>query len=116
MPELTDEAVSKAASMLERHREQLFSKRSLSVAELERDLRSVWSTGYQELKRLMIGLAEHGRYQEVAAYYMEHANASGVVTEFQAPLAKLYGVKTYHYSPELELMRDQFWARAFAGT
>jgi hypothetical protein len=60
-------------------------------------------------------MARHGRFQEVAAYYMEHSNAPGPVREFKTALAAIYGVKSYDYAPDLELKRDQFWHRAFAG-
>jgi hypothetical protein len=66
------------------------------------------------MKRAWIELADNGRFQEVAAYFIEHSNAPGPVAEFKPVLARLYGVKSYDHDVEMELKRDQFWQRAFA--
>ena len=62
----------------------------------------------------MIGLLKHGRYQEVAAHYMETMNGNvGVVSEFQQPLADLYGVRSWYHSPDRDAKRAAYWAAAF---
>lgn len=109
-----DDMIRTVYPVLERYRTALFRSHGFDAGSLERELRDAWDTGYKDLKWLMCALAEHGRYQEVAAYYMEHSNAPGVVMEFQGPLAALYGVKSFHHSVDVELKKDQFWERAFA--
>lgn len=82
---------------------------------LERELRDLWGMGYQSLKDVMIDiLSNHAEYSHLAAYYMEHSNTPGVVTEFQSPLAKLYGLSSWSYDDAKEQKREEFWERAFA--
>ncbi len=115
MANLTPQRLTRAADILERYRSALFTGRKYDTGQFEHELRDLWTVGYQELKGIMIDLAGHGRFQEVAAYYMEHSNAPGVVSEFQRPLTELYGVRSYHHSPDFEEKKAAFWERAFAG-
>jgi hypothetical protein len=113
MTKLSDETLRLALPILERYRTVLLTSRRFDVGSFESELRGVWSIGYKTLKDFVIDMSEHGRFQEVAAYYMEHSNAPGVISEFKPCLARLYGLKTYHHSPDFELLKNQFWARAF---
>ena len=113
MPTLNDDMLQLACPILEKYRALLLQHRRFDAHAFEHELRHVWSNGYRSLKDFMKALAQHGRFQEVAAYYMEHSNAAGVVSEFKPCLAALYGVKSYNHDPDLELKRDQFWRRTF---
>ena len=112
MPSLNDDLLRIAAPILEKYRAQLFSHRRFDTHSFEHDLRECWGAGYRTMKDYVVAMSGHGRFQEVAAYYMEHSAAPGVVTEFQPHLAVLYGVKYYH-TPDIEWLRDQYWRRAF---
>jgi hypothetical protein len=109
---LNDELLREAEPILERYREMLLKTRAFQAHSLEHELRALWSVGYQGLKPLIYTMAQHGRYQEVAAYYMEHSNGVGVVSEFKPHLAALYGVKWYH-APDCTQKRRAFWSRVF---
>jgi hypothetical protein len=113
MYRLTDKRLQKAQPILDKYRADLFTARSFAVRGLERELRDTWSLGYQELKDIIRELLKNDRYREVAAYYMERSNPVGVVSEFQQPLAYLYGLKWFH-APEREGKRAAFWERVFA--
>jgi hypothetical protein len=115
MYRLTERRLASAQPILEKHRAELFQRHSFDAQSLERELRDTWRLGYRELKGIMRDMLKHERYREVAAYYMEHSSARGVVSEFQQPLASLYGIKSYH-APERKEMRSKFWARVFGGT
>jgi hypothetical protein len=58
-------------------------------------------------------MSNHDEYTHLAAYYMEHSNAPGVVTEFQPSLAKLYGIRWYGDNTR-EAKRAAYWDGAFA--
>lgn len=115
MPMLTDELLRSAEPLLEEYRAALFDVGEYGCAMLEHRLRAVWAVGYQSIGSLMIDLSEHGRYQEVAAFYMEYSDPTGVTAEFKAALARLYGVRSYDHSRNREARRIQFWETAFAG-
>ncbi len=115
MYRLTEHRKEKARDVLDRYTRQLHDTRSIAVVRLELELRQVWGVGYQTLKHILIDiLANHPEYAHLAAYYMEYSNASGVVSEFQRPLAKLYGLSSWYYDGEKETKRTAFWENAFA--
>lgn len=109
MYKLTDTRLEKARAILERYRAQLLAKGRFDAGLFEQELRKCWDIGYQTLKGVAIDMAKKARYKKVALYYMEHINGAEVVCEFQGPLAKAYGVRSYH-APNLKMKRAQFWA------
>ena len=114
MYRLTEHRKAKARDILDRYTRRLHDTRSIKVVRLELKLRKVWGLGYQALKHIMIDiLANHPEYVHLAAYYMEH-NPSGVVSEFQQPLAKLYGLSSWYHDDKKETKRTAFWENAFA--
>ena len=114
MYRLTDRRHEKARDVLERYRHLLHDHRSLDCHQFEHELRELWDIGYQELKDIFEDLLRRfPQYEHLAAYYMEHINPTGVVVEFQEPLAKLYGAEWYHAS-DREEKRDSYWERTFA--
>ncbi len=114
MYRLTERRKSKAREVLDRYTRQLHDSRAIPSDLLERDLRQLWGIGYQELKDVMIDiLSNHPEYAHLAAYYMEHSNGQAVVSEFQGPLARLYGLSWYH-DPNRASNRDTYWERVFA--
>ena len=113
MSKLNDERLQEAKEILERYRDTLLKIHTFDARSLERELRKLWNVGYQELKPLIYAMAQHGRYQEVAAYYMEHSNAPGVVSEFKPHLAALYSMKSYNAADRAEKQKA-FWDRVFA--
>src|SRR3954471_21648518 len=112
---LTEHRLEAAKRVLDKYRATLQEQHRFDAAALEQELRQCWSTGYREIKDNMIQLLATDEYPLVAAWYMEHSNAPGVVVEFQAPLAKLYGVASYH-SPEREEKQRQFWQHALGSS
>ncbi|HMP03888.1 MAG TPA: hypothetical protein PKD86_09350 [Gemmatales bacterium] len=113
MPKLNDDMLRRASPILEKYRTTLFQHRRFDAHSFEMELRDIWSTGYRSMKDFALAMSEHGRYQEVAAYYMEHSNAPGVVSEFKPCLAKLYGIASYDHATDRESKRCEFWRRAF---
>lgn len=112
MYRLTEKRFRDAGDILKRYREQLFRAKRFDVGSFERELRDLWDVGYQELKSIVRDMANHGRCEELAVYYMENSNSSvGVVMEFQAPLAKIYGITHYH-AKDREQRQREYWARA----
>ena len=109
MARLTERRFEKAKAILDKYREDLHRTGSISAGILEKELRDCWDTGYQELKGIIIDLSKRDHYRYLAAYYMEHSNAPGVVAEFKPVLAALYGIK-YYDGPEREHGRKAFWA------
>lgn len=81
-----------------------------TVSQIENDLRTVWNTGYQELKPIFIDMAKRDdKYKYIAVRYMETSNSSvGVVSEFQRPLAQHYGIKKFS-NLSMEEDRRRFW-------
>lgn len=115
MARLTARRLSAATDILERYRALLFGRRWFHTGDFQAELRLRWGLDGQELKGAVNDLAAHGRFQEVAAFFMEHGDTAGVAVEFQSVLAELYGVKRYH-APERGARRDEFWKRAFEGS
>jgi len=114
MYRLTKHRKAKARDVLDRYTRQLHDTRSME-GRLELELRQLWGLGYQALKFIMIDIVvNHPEYAHLAAYYMEHSNPAGVVTEFQRPLARLYGLTSWHYDDEKDDKRAEYWQNAFA--
>lgn len=109
MASLTPRRFEAARPILDKYREQLHRTGHVDAGDLEGELRKCWNIGYQELKDIIIDLAKRDEYRYLAAYYMEHSNAPGVVTEFQGTLAALYGVESYYHAPDREEKREAFW-------
>lgn len=115
MYRLTQRRLAAVEPVLEEYRAELFDRHSFDARSLESELRGAWGLGYQELKGIMCDMLKRARYREVAAYYMEHSSSTGVVLEFQQPLARLYGVEWYH-APEREEKRSKFWLDVLPGS
>ena len=114
MYRLTDRRLAKAKQLLEGYRSNLAEHGRFNVSVMDHELKEIWNIGYQELKGVIIDMFEnHERYRYVAVYYMEHSNATGVVGEFQDPLADAYGITHYH-DDMLAESRQRFWANANA--
>jgi hypothetical protein len=115
MYRLTQRRKDMARDILDRHAKCLHDTRWMDIGGLERELHDLWGLGYKTLKGIMIDMmSNHPEYAHLAAYYMEHANAPGVVSEFQRPLAKLYGLTSWYYDDSKEQKREEFWDTAFA--
>lgn len=114
MYRLTEIRMAKARETLDRYNAELQSTGTFAVNTLERDLQRLFDTGYQEIKSVMIDLLRHGEYELLAAYFMEHSNPTGVVSEFQVPLAALYGATSWRHDATLDSKRRRYWERAFA--
>ena len=113
---LTDARLAKMEPIIEKYRAQLFAQRGYEAHSIERELKDLFDISYQGVKPLMLGLAKHGRYVELAAWYMEHSNLGPdrVVVEFQDTLAKLYGIRWYHAADRAE-KRAAYWEGVFGG-
>lgn len=115
MYRLTDRRKAKACEVLDKYTRQLHDTRAIATGQLELELRQLWNLGYQPLKGIMIDILwNHPEYAHLAAYYMEHCNALGVVTELQQPLAKLYNLTSWYYDDEKETKRANYWENTFA--
>lgn len=110
MYKLTERRLEAARDILEQFRGWLYERGSFDAGYLEGQLRKCWDIGYQSLKDIMIDMFEHHpRYKYVAAWYMQHSNAPGVVSEFQKSLASLYHLRYFHTS-ERDDFGKGFWA------
>jgi HJR/Mrr/RecB family endonuclease len=115
MHRLTERRKKQAREVLDRYTRQLHNSRNFVAAQLEHELRDLWGLGYRSLKGIMIDMvSNHPEYAHLAAYYMEHSGAPGVVSEFQEPLAKLYGLRSWRYDGDKESKRTAYWNEAFA--
>jgi hypothetical protein len=110
MYRLTERRFTKAKPILDQYRKQLHDTGSILTRDFEMELRKCWKIGYQELKSIIIELSKQNRYRYLAARYME-SGSSGVVTEFQSTLAKMYGIKSFYHSPEKDSKRQAFWKK-----
>ena len=112
---LTARRKQRAADILDHHTKVLHDTRYINVSRLEHALRERWNIGYQSLKGIMIDMANnHPEYSHLAAYYMEHSNPTGVVSEFQQPLADLFGLTSWDFDDSKEGKRKEYWDNAFA--
>jgi hypothetical protein len=93
MYKLTERRLAKAKHILDAAAAELEKDRDLNTGGLEMQLRECWDLGYQELKDIFCQMLEMKDYQNLAAFYMQFSNDMGVVSEFQRPLRKFYGVK-----------------------
>lgn len=109
MYRLTATRLAKAKDILEKYRASLCAKLAFNAGQFEHELRQRWGLGYQELKDVMQDMLSNERYRHTAIYYMEHSNCTGVVSEFQAPLAKAYGVEWY-FGADCQQKQQEFWA------
>lgn len=110
MYRLTERRLKKVEPILEKYRAEIHKTDYMTALVFERELRDCLNMGYQALKGIAKDLAKIERYKYLAARYMEKSGAgSGVVGEFQKPLAKLYGI--VHYDPPKlrEAARKIFW-------
>ena len=115
MCRLTDHRKTEAREVLDRYNQQLHDTRKICRSDLELKLRDIWGLGYQNLKGIMIDiLSNHPEYEHLAAYYMDvdYDGITGVVMEFQQPLAKLYGLTSWH-DEEKKAKRTAYWKDAF---
>ena len=122
MYKLTERRFGATKHIFEKYREKLFANREFNAHNFEKELRDVLDTGYQELKDVIIEIVrksrlelprETDRYREVATYYMEHINGGAVVSEFQQPLANVFGAAHFH-APDVAQKRDAYWKNVFA--
>lgn len=112
MYKLTERRLEAAELILERYRAELIECGLFHAGSLERELRDVWSIGYQEIKDIMIDIVKrHERYHYIAIYYMEHSNSPGVVSEFKRTLADEYGIASYDHG-ERKAAQKEFWENA----
>ncbi len=111
MANLTDRRFQVAKPTLDRYRDELMRKRNINVMAFEQELKDLLDLGYQDLKSMMIQLSKKPEYVYLAARYME-GGSPGVVSEFQQPLAELYGISHYH-ADDLEQKQKEYWERAF---
>lgn len=115
MYRLTDRRLAAAREILDRYADWLNERHHIDPGMLEKELRETWDIGYQSLKDIIADMLNHERYRLVAAYYMQHQNATGPVSEFQPHLARLYGTRMYDpFDPEGK--RKAFWEAAFGET
>ena len=108
---MTERRFQKAKPILDRYRDRLMKTQRLDTVMFEKELREVWGLHYQALKTVMIDLAARLEYVYLAARYME-GGFPGVISEFQAPLAKLYGIAWY-YDADRDQKQTEFWEKAF---
>ena len=113
MYKLTNIRLKQAKPILDGYTERLVRTQRCDVRRLEMDLRDCWGIGYQSLKGVMRDMLYRDEYKYLAAYYMEHSNSSCVVSEFQTPLAQLYGVERWTIGEERDEAKKMFWDRAF---
>ena len=109
MYKLTAMREEKATDILSKHRQAMAEHGRIITHQFEQELRECWNIGYQELKDIVIELFKRPEYQRMAAYYMQHQNTPGPVSEFKPHLAKLYGVE-YYDSPETKAKRKAYWS------
>jgi hypothetical protein len=115
MYRLTHKRKKLARDILEKWTRELHDRRWIDARLMEHELRECWQLGYQELKDLMIDTMEnHSEFAHLAAWYMEHSNATGAVVEFQGPLSRLYGLRSWYYDDERDAKHAAYWEQAFA--
>ena len=83
-------------------------------SQLMAELADPFFQRHRPLPRTIDIMLNNPEYAHLAAYYMEYSNPGGVVTEFQRPLAKLYGLTSWHYDDEKDNKRAEYWKNAFA--
>ena len=132
MPEpTTAERVEHAAPILDRYNEQLHRDGEINSVALELELREAWCVGYQALKTIMIALMQYPKYEHLAAYYGEFSNPAMmsesegafytlephemcVISDFEQPLAEVYGASTWHHDHTLKSKREEYWQHVVA--
>ena len=111
MYRLTERRLAAAREILDRYADWLQERRRIDPGMLEKELREIWGIGYQTLKDIIIDMLNQDRYRLIAAYYMQHQNAPGPVSEFQPHLARLYGTRMYDPFDK-EGKQKAFWEAA----
>ncbi|QDV62187.1 restriction endonuclease [Crateriforma conspicua] len=115
MYRLTEKRKREAQTVFDKYTRDLHDHRWINTTRLEAELRSIWDLGYQEIKDVMIDMAEHHtELTHLSAFFMEHNNPMGVVSEFQETLARLYGLSGWNTDSNQESARKAYWERAFA--
>ena len=115
MATLTDRRMESARHIFETYRTHLHENHRCNCAEMENELKACFKLGYQEIKDIILDLLKRDRYQYLASYFMENIDTSvGVVAEYHAPLAKLYGIEWYHVD-DREAKKKEFWDAFFGG-
>ena len=110
MYRLTERRLAKAEPILQEYRAKLHTEGAINAHGFEMELRQCWGIGYQELKSIIEDLSKIDDYVFLAAYYMEHSSAPGVVMEFKRSLARLYGIDHFDAS-DRKAKREAFWQR-----
>ena len=111
MKRLTDRRFSQAEPILLKYKNKLDAGKLTNVSFLENELKECWDVGYQNLKLIFEDLALRDDYFYLAVFYRENSGqGSGVASEFQSGLARIYGIKDYN-SDEREEAKKAFWAK-----
>ena len=116
MPRKMEQLVEKAHDVLEEAFQYMLTHDCNLPWDFEARLRIAWARSAKnplanrDLKDRILDAYKHPRYAYVFARYMETSNPNGVVTEYQRPLAYLYGVKVYS-GTKAEEDRKAFWAK-----
>lgn len=84
MYRLTARRLQNATGILEKYMTILSKKPSFNAMQFEHELRQCWGLGRRELRDIMKDVLKNGRYRNVAIYYIEHGNDTGVVSEFRS--------------------------------
>lgn len=113
MYKLTERRLAKAKELLDNSAALLAKKRGINCMEFEMQLRECWDTGYREIKDIMQQLLKMPEYRLLAAYYMQNSGGPGIVSEFQEPLCKFYGIPWKAQAPDESTVK-KFWSTAFA--
>lgn len=105
MYKLTERRLTKARSILDEANADLKRSHHINTSSFEMELRDCWELGYQELKDIFCQMLKMEEFQNLAAFYMQFSNATGVVSEFQRPLCDFYGVDQV----PRDISFQQFW-------
>jgi hypothetical protein len=105
MYKLTERRLAKAVDILNAAAADLANKKHINTSTLEMQLRDCWDLGYQELKDIFCQMLKMDEYQNLAAFYMQFSNTTGVVSEFQMPLCDFYGIDQV----PRDISFQQFW-------
>lgn len=110
MYKLTPRRLEAAKSILDSAVSMLIRSRGNDItAHFEADFRRIWRVGYQELKDIIIDMSSRNdQYKYVAVRYMETSGIAGVVSEFKATLASLYGIRIFD-NTSMNEDRKAFW-------
>lgn len=81
MFKVTDRRLEKARPTLDDYVRKLDEFRKFDAGSLEKELKDIWGTGYQEIKSAIVDLYKNhgGDYGRVAEYYMRHQAPAGMM-------------------------------------